>query len=29
MLQEARLQDEGVEFDADGAVDWARFGWMR
>jgi methylated-DNA-protein-cysteine methyltransferase-like protein len=26
-LQRALLQDEGVEFDAEGRVDLARFGW--
>ncbi len=26
-LQRALLEAEGVEFDADGTVDWERFGW--
>ena len=26
-LQRALLEAEGVEFDADGTVDWDRFGW--
>ena len=26
-LQRALLEDEGIEFDEDGGVDWERFGW--
>ncbi len=26
-LQRVLLETEGVEFDADGTVDWERFGW--
>ena len=26
-IQRARLEEEGVEFDARGYVDWKRFGW--
>lgn len=26
-LQRALLEDEGIEFDEDGCVDWDRFGW--
>jgi len=26
-LQRALLEDEGVQFDAQGKVDWERFGW--
>ena len=26
-IQRARLEEEGVEFDARGYIDWKRFGW--
>ncbi len=28
ILQERLLADEGVEFNAQGVVDWTRFGWV-
>ena len=27
-IQRARLEEEGVEFDARGYIDWKRFGWV-
>ena len=26
-IQRARLEEEGVEFDAGGDIDWKRYGW--